>query len=102
MKDETSQAHLLYASNCSRPISLQKRRFREDLTDVYGYLMGRSEEAGVRFSVIARDRTCNNEHKLKYRKFHLHKKKRLFAVRVVKHCSRVSKQIVASPSLETL
>lgn len=103
MKDETSQVHLLYADNCSRPISLQKRRFREDVIGVYEYLIEGSEEDGVRFfSVIASDRTRNNEHKLKYRKFHFHWKKNLFTVRVVKHCSRASKQIVDSLSLETL
>lgn len=103
MKDETLQALLFYASNYTMPISLQKRRLRENLINVYEYLMGGSEEDGARlFSGVSNDRARGNERKLKYRKCHLYRKKNFFTVRAVKHWSRVPKQIVESPSLETL
>lgn len=102
MKDETLQALLFYASNYTMPISLQQRRLREDLTDVYEYLIGRSKGDGARlFSGVSSDRTRGNKRKLKHRKFHLRRKKNFFTVRVVKHWSRAAKQIAESPSLET-
>lgn len=103
MKGETLQELLFYASNYTMPISPWKRRLREDLVDVYEYLMGGNEEDGARvFSGVSSDRTRGNERKLKYRKFHLCRKKNFFTVRVVKHWSRVLKQTVESLSLETL
>lgn len=49
------------------------RRPRDDVVSVYKYVLGECNEEGTRlFSVVSSDRTQDNVHKLKYRKFHLH------------------------------
>lgn len=50
-----------------RLFTLQKRRFRWDLINVYKQLKSRNEEEGDRlFSVVLCDRTRGNEHKLRH------------------------------------
>lgn len=47
-------------------------------------------------------RTRGNGFKLKMSGFRLNRRKELFTVRVVKHCHRFPKEVLDSPSLETL
>ena len=79
-----------------RCINIEQQNFNADK-----YLKGGcQEDAAKLFSVVPSDRTRGNGHKLKYKKFHLNKRKNFFPLRVTEHWNRLPKEVVESPSLE--
>ena len=83
--------------------SMKKRRLRGDLLNAYKYLKGGCQEEGARlFSVVPRDRTRVNRHKLKHGMFCLKMRKNFFPLRVTEHWNRLPREAVESPSLEIL
>jgi len=51
-------------------------------------------------SVVPSERTRDNGHRVKHRKFCLNIRKTFFTVKVVRCCSRLLREVVESPSLE--
>jgi len=75
-------------------LSLEERRLRGDLTNVYKYLKGGcKEDRAMLFSVVPRHGIRGSRQKTKHRRFCLNMNKHFFTVRVTKHWNR-------SPTLE--
>ena len=81
--------------------SLEKRRLRGDLINVYKYLRCRRQRDVDRlFSAVRGNRTRGNGHKLKHWKFCTNVHKNFFMVRVMEHWNRLPREVVESPSMD--
>jgi len=68
----------------------------------YKYLMDGSKVDGAKFfSVVPRNKTRGNGHKLEHKKFHLNMRKNLFTLRIPEHWNRLPREVMQSPSLMT-
>ncbi|KFQ82088.1 hypothetical protein N335_04049, partial [Phaethon lepturus] len=82
--------------------SLEKRRLRGDLIAAFQYLKGAYKKDGDKlFSRACCNRTRGNGFKVKEGRFRLHRRKKFFTMRTVKHWPRFPKEVVYAPSLET-
>ena len=82
--------------------SLERRRLRGGLLDVYKYRKGEYQEDWARlFPVVPSVRSRGNGHKLQHRQFLLKVRKNFFTLRVAEPWHRLTRKVVWSPALET-
>ena len=81
--------------------SVEKRRLRGDLISPFQYLKGAYRKAGEGlFSRLYNDKTRGNGFRLQECTFRLDISNIFFTMRVVRHCKRLPREVVAAPSLE--
>jgi len=82
--------------------NLEKRRVQGDLTAAFQYLKGTCKKHGDKlFSRACCNRTRSNGFKLREGRIRLDIRKKFFTWRMVKHWSRLPREVVDAPSLET-
>jgi len=78
--------------------SLEKRRLQGDLVAAFQYLKGACKKDGERhFSRACSNRRRDNGFKLKEGRFRLDSRKKFFALRLVKHWTRLPREVGDAP-----
>ena len=81
--------------------SLEKRRLQGDLIAAFQYLKGPNRKAGEGIFIKAcSDRMRGNGVNLEEGRLRLDIRKKIFTVRVLRHCNRLPNKVVNAPSLE--
>jgi len=82
--------------------SLEKRRLWGDLIAAFQYSTGAYKKDGDKhFSRACCNRARGNVFRLKEGRFRLDIRKRFFTMRIVKHWTRLPREVVNAPCLET-
>jgi len=95
--------HLCYGERLreSRLFSLEKRRLHGDCTVAFQCIKGAYRKDRERpFTKTCTNKTRSNGFKMKEGRFRLAIRKKLFTMRVVRHCNRLPREVVDPPLLE--